>query len=33
LKLYQEWEEEEIKKNGGGGIFKYEIFDILWELL
>jgi hypothetical protein len=25
--------EEEIKENGGGGEFKYDIFDILKELL
>jgi hypothetical protein len=24
LKLFQEWEEEEIKENGGGGEFKYD---------
>jgi hypothetical protein len=28
LKLFQEWREEGIK-NGGGGEFKYDIFDIL----
>jgi hypothetical protein len=29
LKLFQEWGEEQIKENGGGGEFKYDIFDIL----
>jgi hypothetical protein len=29
LKLFWEWGEEEIKENGGGGEFKYDIFDIL----
>jgi hypothetical protein len=36
LKLFQEWDsfpfqdgEGDIKENGGGGEFKYEIFDIL----
>jgi hypothetical protein len=24
-----QWREEEIKENGGGGEFKYNIFDIL----
>jgi hypothetical protein len=33
LKLFQEWGEEEIKENGGGGEFTYEIFDILQKLL
>jgi hypothetical protein len=28
-KLFQEWGKEEIKENGGGGKFKYDIFDIL----
>jgi hypothetical protein len=29
LKLFQEWGKEEIKENGGGGEFKYDIFDKL----
>jgi hypothetical protein len=29
LKLIQEWGEEGMKENGGGGAFKYDIFDIL----
>jgi hypothetical protein len=29
MKLFQEWEEEGIKENGGEGEFKYDIFDIL----
>jgi hypothetical protein len=29
LKLFQEWEKEGMKENGGGGEFKYDIFDIL----
>jgi hypothetical protein len=29
LKLIQEWEERRLKENGGGGEFKYGIFDIL----
>jgi hypothetical protein len=29
LELFQEWGEEEIKENDGGGEFKYDIFDIL----
>jgi hypothetical protein len=29
LKLFQEWGKERIKKNGGGGKFKYDISDIL----
>jgi hypothetical protein len=27
LKLFLEW--NEIKKNGGGGEFKYDVFDIV----
>jgi hypothetical protein len=33
LKLFQEWGKREIKENGGGGEFKYDIFDTLYELL
>jgi hypothetical protein len=29
VKLFQEFGEERIKKNGVGGEFKYDIFDIL----
>jgi hypothetical protein len=29
LKLFQEWGEERIKENGGGGEFKYDIFDTM----
>jgi hypothetical protein len=29
LKLFQEWEDGGIKKNDGGGEFKYDIFDTL----
>jgi hypothetical protein len=29
LKLFQEWGEEEIKENGRGGDFKYNISYIL----
>jgi hypothetical protein len=29
LKLFQKWGEAEIKENGGGGKFNYDIFDIL----
>jgi hypothetical protein len=29
LKLFQEWREEGLKENGGGGEFKYDIFDTL----
>jgi hypothetical protein len=29
LKLFQEWGEERIGKNGRGGEFTYDIFDIL----
>jgi hypothetical protein len=27
LKLFQEWEDEELKENGGRSEFKYDIFD------
>jgi hypothetical protein len=33
LKLFQEWGEERIRKNGGGGEFKYDIFDIALEFI
>jgi hypothetical protein len=33
LKLLLEWKVWEIKENGGGGEFKYGIFDILKEPL
>jgi hypothetical protein len=33
LKLSQEWGEGGIKESGGGGEFKYDVFDILSELL
>jgi hypothetical protein len=33
LKLFQEWEEGEIKDNGVGGKFKYDIFNLMQELL
>jgi hypothetical protein len=33
LKLSQEWEERRIKEDGGRGEFKYDILDILGELL
>jgi hypothetical protein len=29
LKVFQEWGEEGIKKKGGGGELKYDIFDVL----
>jgi hypothetical protein len=29
LKLFQEWGEEGIKENDGGGEFKYDTFDIV----
>jgi hypothetical protein len=29
LKLSQEWREGEIKENGGGSKFNYDVFDIL----
>jgi hypothetical protein len=29
LKLFQEWEKEKIKENGGEGKLKFDIFDIL----
>jgi hypothetical protein len=29
LKLFQEWGEEGMMKNDGGGEFKYDIFDTL----
>jgi hypothetical protein len=32
LKLFQEWSRG-VKESGGGGEFKYDIFDILKELL
>jgi hypothetical protein len=27
LKLFQEWGKRELKESGGGGEFKYSIFD------
>jgi hypothetical protein len=32
LKVFQEWVEGGIMENGGGGEFKYDIFEILQEL-
>jgi hypothetical protein len=29
LKIFQEWGEGKMKENGGGGEFKYDIFNIL----
>jgi hypothetical protein len=29
IQLFQEWWEEGIKENDGGGEFKYDIFDLL----
>jgi hypothetical protein len=29
LKLFQEWREEGIKENDGGGKFNYDMFDVL----
>jgi hypothetical protein len=29
VKLFQEWREEGIRENGGGGKFKHDIFDTL----
>jgi hypothetical protein len=33
LKLFQEWGKREIKENGGGGEYKYNIFDTLLQEL
>jgi hypothetical protein len=32
VKLFQEWGKQ-VKENGGVGEFKYDMFDILQELL
>jgi hypothetical protein len=29
LKLFQEWREEGIKENDGGGKLNYDMFDVL----
>jgi hypothetical protein len=31
--LFLKWRKGAIKENGGGGEFKYDIFDILYEPL
>jgi hypothetical protein len=32
LKLFHKWGEGRIKENDGGGEFKYDKFDVLYEL-
>jgi hypothetical protein len=29
LKVFQDWGKRVTKENGGGGEFKYEVFDVL----
>jgi hypothetical protein len=33
MKLFQKWREVRIKESGGHGKFKYDIFDMLQEIL